>query len=396
MTPVSHRSSTVVAPEISEALSRGWSQRYERPLRVVTPGQNGRRWRKLRLVGSSFPSLVYFPEDVGPKARKFLRESARYSASWPRAALKNVAAQSLITTGPGTRIVSSTAFEVLGDMPESTELLVAPGWRVVRVLDFERGRCLVIAHDDTDVSFMFAEIELRGAPRMGPFPQIMRNDPQGYWFEEKLVDGWPLPRCPAAARRSRDVLGEALDRLEIWQDGSRRAADPVRYAADLVARIEGNLREISAVRSEKFEAPAEGWLDAVAEVASSLQPLSLVSSHGDFRPANIMVARDSKHPVIIDWEHCRDRSEFFDRLFCALDVYRVEGIGSRLSGFTDCSYVHPYTASLCHNSVWRRAAACVFALEALDWYAYTRALSNRSKVRMLDVCIRELAGARLV
>ena len=298
-------------------LERGWSEQFGSSVRVTTPGST---WRVQPLLSA------YFTAGVNREARNFLRDSFRYSPVGSRMVAQWLLG-TVLTSKPGLKLSANSAFDVSPQLPNSEAIVIVPGNQRVRVFDFSQGLCRVFLKQGFSSVSMESEIRIRGGGNRGPFPRITAAGEGGAWFEEALLDAYPLPRCPPGIDRSQ-CERVAVSLLQAWLNGSKRSVDASIYIANVLAQARHDLADIC----ERF---GESWaglgsvLDALAELGAA-RTLELSQSHGDFQAGNIMVGRTDGRVTLIDWEHSAERSHTYDLLVFGLKSRASWGLAGRV------------------------------------------------------------------
>ena len=215
--------------------------------------------------------------------------------------------------------------------PRAHERLVLPGNQRLRAFDFGRGTTRVHLKQGFDAASIRTEVAVRGGGRQGPFPQITRSDPEGTWFEEPIVQGFVLSRCPPWKPRAR-YEAEGLRLLEEWLTASEKTADVAPYVASVHARF----AELCDAFAERYpdEPRALGRAgEVLAARANTLDKLTLAHSHGDFQPGNLLVEQRTDRVFLTDWEYSARRSRRFDHLVHELRLRSAVGLATRVRSY---------------------------------------------------------------
>jgi hypothetical protein len=249
-------------------------------------------------------------------------------------------------------------------VPLADRLLIVPGNQRIRIFDFAQGTSRVLQKRGFSGETFAREIELRGGGKEGPFVAIERHGED--WFEERLFDGYCLPRCPPWISR-RHAEEHALALLGEWLATSATPVSAHAVIGTLVARIERGVTDLE----QKFVGRGyDALLRLVNALAPRAQELGIVTTalgHGDFQPGNILVSRDSKTVRIIDWEHSAVRSSTYDYLVYGLQTRSPAGLASRLEKFMAGS-VPRGVEGLAFDKHRRTCSLALFLLEDLTWF----------------------------
>lgn len=340
-----------------QTLEQSWSVALGRPVRVTAAPASGQLW-----VVNPVLSAIH-TRGVSRRARSFMADAFRYTpVQWRIAfqfALGTTAASTL-----GSRLLSRPLFTVAPEVPGATDLVIVPGNQRVRVFDFQRGVTRVLLKAGFDCASLTREVELReNASRETLFVPITGSDVAAGWFEEPIIDGWTLPRCPPW--KDRTGYGRtALLLLRNWLEMSARDIDAGEYASGLLERLadaseRAPLTEQSVVRESLLR---------LAATAGGMGRVAVAVGHGDFQPGNIMVEKRHGRVRLIDWEYSGVRSIHYDGL--------VYGLCARTTNWVDMLLQYVESGSLGHadlllgggrDSGWRRSVAALFVLEELVW-----------------------------
>jgi hypothetical protein len=252
-------------------------------------------------------------------------------------------------------------------LPDARHRLILPGNRRIRLFDFQEEVSRVLLKEGFDSSAIAAEVAVRGRGREGPFPPIERVDPDGRWFEERLVHGFVLPRCPPWLDR-RSYEGEAFRRLSEWHARRMDIVSAQSHAEALVDRIGERCERLRARFGETMPASARSVIEEWTTAATSLGSVEIVESHGDFQPGNVIVESESQNVWLVDWEHTDFRFSPYDRFVYGLRMRSPAGLKMRVqryleTGRLDATVFGPEDPEL------RKSWMAMTLLEDLLWRA---------------------------
>lgn len=322
-----------------ETLARGWGEQFGRRHSVGFSEQPGsQRWILQRTLGG------YCVPRVQPVVRRALADGFRFTRRKRRLVAQWMLGTGLATTC-GLRVFSGVGFFVSPPVEDAEWKLVVPGNQRVRVHDFRNWSTRVFAKSRFSRAGLRREIELRGS-HDGPFLNLSDWSKDASWFEEPLIDGWALPRCPPwidAARAAATVFSA----LRGWQHagGTTRIA-AARYATQLADSI-------CSAASESDES-MRAWVRRLVEVGSAARCCQIGLTHGDLQPGNVLVCR-SGDVFAIDWEHWGERTTDYDAMVWQFGARQGGGLARRI-------------AASMRNRAWSRAAVAIFLLEDLLWF----------------------------
>lgn len=347
---------------LSATLSAGWSEQYGGDVQVLPPDAT----RGIEWLVQPVLSACYVPQ-VMPSARRFLRESFRYSSRPLRRPAQWVLG-TLLTTSLGIRISGHPYFRAAGRLPYPEALLVLPGNQRIRVFDFATGVVRTFLKVGFDPGTMLREIEIRGTGRVGPFPSLTRWDSHGRWIEEGIIDGWPLPACPATVNRG-TLEEQAFALLDRWLTESAEAVDARAWSTKLQASIRSHAENLDTRFPFAYTESLNRWATCLAAQAATLGEITVAESHGDFQPGNIYVERATGEARLIDWEHSRRCFAIYDVLVYYLRLRFPLGLAGRLRGYCSGARLPQWPGFQRTDARARQAELALVLLEDLDWRA---------------------------
>lgn len=345
---------------LKKTLSKGWAEQYGQSFDMSAGSIHGRgqQW----FLQPTLTTL--YTAGVSQAGRRFMVDRFRFTPVTRRAPF-----QWMFGTALGSRIGLSVRgqalFGVDPPVPGAANLLVVPGSRRVRTFDLARGLSRSLLKEGYPVDAISNEVAVRGGGGTGPFSPLTKVGKDHTWFEEPLLDGFPLPRCPPWWPRRR-YESQALDTLDEWMshDAQRVSA---RARVDMLMRRIAAGREGLLGRFRNIPLPDASFLELLAEGAEKLDEVELVRSHGDLQPGNIHVTSRTRSVYLIDWEHTDRRFRGYDFLTYGLQARYPKGLGTRILGFiaeqpTGAAFEH-----LPQGSQRERAGAvALFLLEELE------------------------------
>ncbi len=345
---------------LASTLSTGWSEQYGTRIEVrLSQPDQGVHW-----LMQPWLSACYVP-NVSAPVRRFLRDSIRYTPVRWRLPIQWLLG-TLISTPMGLQLTASPAFSVTTSLPYQRDLLVVPGNQRIRIFDFNSGKCRIILKQGFDAQTMLCEIRVRGQGVEGPFPKISEFDRGGRWFEEPIIDGFALPRCPPSLPRKL-FEQEAFEALARWLDRSVCITAIEEHLDQLDQRIGKSLQKLKDRFRDFDTRRILTWKVILTEKAFPLGRVPIAEAHGDFQPGNIMVDRRNRHVSIIDWEHSMPRFCYYDFFVYTLGARFPVGLTKRLLAFVNGALPSIAFRGLDRDSAWRRAALALFLLEDIEW-----------------------------
>jgi hypothetical protein len=343
-----------------DTLSRGWSEQFGARIRVsLGADEPGQHWALHPLLSA------YCTHDANAQVRDFLRKSFRFTPVLWRL-LPQWLLGTAMTTSAGMNLGARSGFHVRPAIDQASAMAVIPGNQRIRVFDFSRDRVRTLLKAGFDDDALRAEIEVR-TQREGPFPAIVAHAGDCSWFEEPIMEGYDLVRCPPWFPK-KTLFRRALDLLEAWSLRETREVDASTYVEDLICQLE----EATDGVCERFEFDRRRQLletvEVLGDLASRADTFVLSNTHGDWQPGNIRVDLQADQIWILDWEHAGMRSRYYDRLVYGLQTRSGLGLAGRLMEFVSAANDQWLFAPMYSEPSWRCIRLCLFLLEDLLWF----------------------------
>lgn len=328
---------------LTTTLSTGLEARYGQRFDVEVGRGGDQEWHYAP------PLNGFYVARPAADVRRFLRDGFRFTPVVFRAVPQFIIG-TLLATGGGLRVAGRCYFSVTPAVPQAEQLLILPGNRRIRIFDFDRWVTRVVAKDGFGVESVRNEVLTRRGGA-GPYLSVSDCANDFSWFEESIVGGYPLPRCPPWLSRvsaERDALAALRDYTR-----SRSTRQPAAdYVNPLLVALDGGFQRLPAMPD------ASAMRDLVQNlgraVLSATRVLEVGPTHGDLQPGNIMIMPDGRS-LIIDWEHAGVRSIGYDSLVYGLGTRRPDRFERLRRHFREV----PSEA---------RAASMAFLLEELRFY----------------------------
>jgi hypothetical protein len=354
---------------IVDTLCHTWSEQHGLAFHRSGLGQ---AWQRIALL----PGLR--TAHASAAVRAFQSDELRFTPIKHRA-LPQFLLGTLLSTPTLQQHLAHPVFMLEPALPNGDALLVLPGNRRLRLLDFGTQRARSVMKQGYPASPILTELRLRTlaptAVQAGLLLPILqsRSEQAMAWLEEPLVDGWSLPRCPPWTRPAR-AEHTLLQRLAQWQQDQQASIEHAHsYATTLADSLDQ--RAIPA-----WLQPALQTLPQLRREASELGELRCVMSHGDLQPGNIMVRRPRRpwqqadEALCIDWEYAATRFDGYDLLCYGLRARYGGALLSRVRAYVDdgpSGAAWRGVRGLLPDSsrTWRRAASALFVLEELAWHS---------------------------
>lgn len=369
---------------LTGTLSQGWSEQYATSVRVIPAEKRvGDVWKMQPLLNACYH------QPLGWKARDFLRDGFRHTpVVWRRPAQWLIG--TVLASSYGLKRWSESVFQVIQGPVEINRLLVMPGNQRVRVFDFQTNTSRVLLKAGFEPGGMLREIQIRGTAIAadGPFLPMTDWAEGGDWFEEPLIRGFTLPRCPANLPRAR-YEQRARVALSEWLDNTTRSVEAREWIASLHQKLT-DLIACNATRYPRFEREAiQRVVEVLIRQAQTLERIEVAQSHGDFQPGNVLIEPQTDRVYLIDCEYSEYRLKQYDFWVYELRSRWPSGLANRLIAFVrgGCQTRggEAFSRSEC------RAQLSLFLLEDLVWLLATSIAGPFNTLpASLDIYCREL------
>jgi hypothetical protein len=351
---------------LSATLAKGWAVQFGTRFSVDLTIGDGQHWRKRTLFNA------YATDNLTKECRRFFRDSFRFTPVAWRLPFQYLVG-SIGASRPGLVLTAKPGFRVVPAVSGTPHKIVVPGNLRVRVFDFFGGTARVLLKEGFSSAGFQREIEVRGDEARGPFPPIIAHNSNDGWFEEPIVEGFALPRCPPSISRRR-VAEIALENLDGWSNPTSHASS----GEELSARLLSDLRATTDVIEKRFNSTVDcandrSW-DSLLGICRLLGPVETAVTHGDFQAGNILVSRDGNKVLISDFEHSMRRFSLYDRFVFGLNSRSPIGLGKRIINFVNGETPWVLQDAPADKG-WRAAVAAIVILEDLNWYS-TECLSG--------------------
>ena len=243
-------------------------------------------------------------------------------------------------------------------------MLIIPGNQRVRIVDFSRGLCRVMLKAGFDQRAIASEVAVRGPGCSGPFITLTTVDLEAGWFEEPLLMGFNLARCPPWRDRA-ELMRQAFGALETWSAPSCVPIDARDYAAQQAARVGELLGRVEAAFGPEVAVGIPAKLAHLQTAAATLGMTRTSRGHGDFQAANVMVESASGRVFIADWEYSGRRFVDYDLLRWGLGAGSPPGLAKRVQRFLSQGTIKEVGLHLprLRDPGWRSGALGIFLIE---------------------------------
>lgn len=347
---------------LAKTLSDYFLHRYNIDAKVSINEKLIQGWNSFEFMSS------LYSDSPGQKVRKYLSDEFRHTPIWYRR-LPQYFLGRILTTSLALSLNGKKSLWIEPPLPNDHDTLIVPGNKRIRIFNFASGVVAAIAKSGYDDFSIKKEISVRYKNDLGPFLPISVADNNCRWFEEPIISGFSLPRCPPFSGKPQ-YEKDAVSKLSLWQENSMSTSVPSSYVETLAESI---TKKGEAAKSTLPSFEQELLVSAVVFLkkrAVACDKVELVFSHGDFQPGNVLVDQKSKKVWIIDWEYAAHRSRYYDFFVWSLLSRYPSGLKKRLENFRkfgvqmNCG---PLDGLTCDDSN-RDAAFATFLMEELDWH----------------------------
>jgi len=233
------------------------------------------------------------------------------------------------------------------------DLMVVPGNRRLRLLDFARQRAVVATKVGYESESLGVEHTIRTEHRADFMVPVLEADPEAGWLEEPLLEGWPLPRAPRR-HDQRASLRWASGAVAQWAESGAESRDTADYLSELIETISQDLQQAHE-RFSLLPVVPEAWLAQLERWALEVSSVDLLLSHGDLQAGNLWLDADGSRVLILDWESCAPRARGYDAQVQDLSTRSPVGLSQRIAGSLP-------------TEDEARARLAVFLLEDWKWF----------------------------
>ncbi len=306
-----------------ETLKNGWIKHLALSIELFAPQEShGDFWFMHPLLNACCRARPSW------KVKQFLRDSFCFTPITWRVPFQWALGTALVSRF-GLQLTASPVFRTLGAVPNSSDLLIVPGNQRIRVFNFSSGICNIYLKSGFATETMRRDIEIRGRGPSGPFVRINDWADDYTWFEEPIIDGYPLPRCPPWYPRV-EYEQIAFRVLSTWLEQTTIEVSVIERVNPLLSSIQNHCMAIRNRFPDFNSDRIIQWADILAEQSLSLGMVEVADTHGDFQPGNIIVGKRDRSVYIIDWEHCGQRFRPYDVLVYYLKSRSPKGLAGRL------------------------------------------------------------------
>ena len=213
---------------------------------------------------------------------------------------------------PFELLLSSKKISFFLPIENSENWVFIPGNHSIRLVDIASNTCHVFLKSGFNPEFLRADAETRLSNPWLLSPEVTQF--QHNWYQEKRIIGLPLNRLPDKFLAEK-VFVRATAQLSKLYSQSPESLSAVVYMNKLCDEIFSLLDgELSTLDKDSMECISMfvACLKTLLLCNFGSKRVTIVRTHGDFQPGNILCA--DERFWIIDWEYSQSRSIFYDAL----------------------------------------------------------------------------------
>jgi hypothetical protein len=260
----------------------------------------------------------------------------------------------LAVRAPFEKFLSPEKIKVLVPIKDSGNWIFIPGNHSIRIIDIGTNSSRVFLKTGFNPKFIHSDAKTRMSYPWLLSPEVIEMG--NGWFQEKRVIGLPLDRLPNKRIRKKNFM-EATQQLSKLYDESSKNLSAVSYTNHLCDEILSSLEiELSPLTQSKKSMINTYVINLRAVLIENLgsRYVTIVRTHGDFQPGNILCSEEKIW--IIDWEYSCYRSIFYDALVfdlnCRAPLRLSERLDSVLETLNDKTRYLSWTGEILDNKNW--------------------------------------------
>lgn len=268
------------------------------------------------------------------------------------------------------RFLSRGTASISPALPNPESLVILGGNHHLRLLDGSAKKAVIIQKAGFDPAFMQREIEIRKAHNYLPCPRIHEVAKDSSWYSEDLIFGTPLNRLKSYQEAERAVQKVLPSLYRLYRE-TGRSMRAMEYAEEIMGRMGARkeaLAQLDRQEANELWETADRLTKRIA--ADKDMEITIVQSHGDFQPANIL--KDGERVWLIDWEYTRPRQAAYDGLVYSLQSRFPKNLPRRMimalsesdGGFLGVMQSNPFVEW--QNRPRRHMTLALFLLEELE------------------------------
>jgi len=207
---------------------------------------------------------------------------------------------------------------------EIQHILIYPCNKKIRIFNFDNNEIDVVSKTGFPSDSIKKEIEFRTKYKSPHIEPII--DHGDNWYRERIIDGTPLARINNLSEEYINLKRKSLDIMYSIAGPYRRSINASDYLSDTIQKIR-NLTETAIIYLPSIQHTLDQILKFLNKKLTEFEAsISLTLSHGDFHHGNIWHEKTKNNLIIIDWETCDLRTEWYDAVTLFGGLREINGI----------------------------------------------------------------------
>ena len=231
--------------------------------------------------------------------------------------------------------------------------IILGGNHTIRIFDCEKKTFIVINKKNFNKELIFNTIEFRNSNSEIIEPKIINFSRNKDWYEEDFIKSIPINRIYNSHLKKK-IAEKAFNTLNVIYDKTQVKIQTSTYLKNLSKSINDLLKSYENYYSSKSANEIYivmiDLLNKTNQLSKNINEITLVKSHGDFQPANILYNFDNNSTMIIDWEYVSLRSRWYDAFVFVLNTRSPNLLRTRLLSFLNDSLFKKKILSICNSS----------------------------------------------
>lgn len=294
----------------------------------VSPEVNSDEVRTVYLRYNPILNIVY-PKDFSPIDLLSLVQDYRLNKNIFRRWMQQIYVWLAIKT-PLEKFFSPY-FPYSCQLPKSMlRCVFLPGSHSIRIIDFDRDCCFVVAKPDVFPGFI--ESDVNGRKGISIAPEVLHYDSKLCFFKEKRISGISVDRILAF----KESMLAYTKVKQIMRNRYKESEEKVLFETYLL-KLQSELNQVLEKLSIRLDSESSEQIQRIREtikkhtLINKSKFILVCDTHGDLQPGNILVA--NKDIWLIDWEYSARRSYFFDAIVLECDSRNCNDLSLRLEFF---------------------------------------------------------------
>ena len=272
---------------------------------------------------------IVYPENFSSSNLWSLIQDYRFNKSFIKRIIQNIYVWLAVKT-PFEKLLSSSFME-FHELPiKISQCIFLPGSHSIRIIDFEKNICYVVAKPGALSSFLKADVAGRRGVTIAP--KILCDNAKHGYYTENLISGVSIDRT----NNREESLNTYLKIKSIMCNRYRESAVQVllkTYIESLGNDLVEDIKLLSSRISSQFPQRIHKIIQNIEDILINYEDelILICDTHGDFQPGNMLVTH--KNIWLIDWEYFARRSYFFDAIVLECNTRNSNNLSKRLEVF---------------------------------------------------------------